>query len=647
MFVFGVSPRYTKIVLAAFCAAVLLMLFPHSALAQLGGENIRGDQGLKSGSQAPPGWYLGDMFYFYETDTVVGANGNSLSGPQVNLFGNFFVVSHVSKKKFLGANYAFTVAPAIVNTRLTLPSLNLDASSWGLADMYIQPAQLGWHFKRADALLGYAFFAPVGRFTAGANNNTGLGMWSNEFSGGTTVYFDAARKWHAAATGFYEIHSSKQDLDLKIGDMFTLEGGVGRAFLQGYANAGLAYFGQWKVTEDSGTDVSPLTAGLKGSMFGLGPEINLPLGKHPIFLTFRYLFDVRSRVSTQGQYAFLSVVWAHPSKPDLPAKATCSAQPTEVIPGEPVTVTATADNFDPKHTLTYSWNSTGGKISGPETSGTVDTSGLAAGTYTATARVSDPKKKAAEASCSANFTVKEVPKNPPTLSCSANPSSVQAGTSATVSCTCTSPDNVPVTVGGWTASGGTISGSDNTATLNTTGASAGPITVSATCSDSRGLTSQAASTQVTVENPPPPPPPKANKLGECDFTNMAKIGKPWRVDNECKGRLDDIAKNLQQNADNRVVIVGNAEPTEKRKNLAAERAVNSKAYLTGGEAKLGIDASRIETRTGNAGTKTTEYWIVPAGGSFSGDGTQPVDENSVQPVPDHPHAAPRKAAQQQ
>ena len=175
-------------------------------------------------------------------------------------------------------------------------------------------------FQARGCASGLRIFAPVGRFTAGANNNTGLGMWSNEFSGGTTVYFDAARKWHAAATGYYEIHSSKQDLDLKIGDMFTLEGGVGRAFFQGYANAGLAYFGQWKVTEDSGTDVSPLTAGLKGSMFGLGPEINMPLGKHPIFLTFRYLFDVRSRVSTQGQYAFLSVVWAHPSNRIFPRK---------------------------------------------------------------------------------------------------------------------------------------------------------------------------------------------------------------------------------------------------------------------------------------------------------------------------------------
>jgi hypothetical protein len=149
---------------------------------------------------------------------------------------------------------------------------------------------------------------------------------------------------------------------------------------------------------------------------------------------------------------------------------------------------------------------------------------------------------------------------------------------------------------------------------------------------------------VTVENPPPPPPPQASKLTDCDFENMAKIGKPWRVDNECKGKLDDVAKNLQQNADNKLVIVGNAEPAEKRKNLAAERAVNSKAYLTGGEAKLGIDPNRIETRTSSEGTKTAEYWIVPGGGAFSEANTQPVDESVVKAVPDHPRAAPKKAA---
>jgi len=330
--------------------------------------------------------------------------------------------------------------------------------------------------------------------------------------------------------------------------------------------------------------------------------------------------------------------------PGPPASASCSINPSEVMAGEPVTATATGTNFNSKRTLNYTWSSTGGKITGTGNTASIDTNGIAGGTYTATARISDPKAKGGEATCTANFTVKEPPKNPPTMSCSANPTTLEAGGNSTITCTCTSPDNVPVTVSNWTPTGGSVSGSGSNATLNTSGISPGPITVSATCSDSRGLKTQ-ASTQVTVENPPPPAPtPQASKLSDCGFENMAKIGKPWRVDNECKGKLDDVAKNLQQNADNKLVIVGNAEPTEKRKNLAAERAVNAKAYLTGGEAKLGIDPSRIETRTGSAGTQTVEFWVVPAGATFSGEGTQPVDESMVKAVPDHPRAAAQKKA---
>ncbi|MFZ0283978.1 MAG: outer membrane beta-barrel protein [Terriglobales bacterium] len=313
--------------------------------------------------------------------------------------------------------------------------------------------------------------------------------------------------------------------------------------------------------------------------------------------------------------------------------ASCSVQPSEVMVGEPITATATGGNFNPKHTLTYTWESNGGKIAGKGSTASIDTNGVAGGSYAVTAHISDPKmKNGGTASCSANFTVKEPPKNPPTMSCSASPSTLQAGGTSTITCTCTSPDNVPVNVGGWTSTGGSVSGSGSTASLNTTGASAGPITVTATCTDPRGLGTQ-ASTQVNVENPPPPPPPPAQKLSQCDFPNKVK---PWRVDNTCKAILDDVAKNLQQNADAKLVIVGNAEPGEKRPNLAAERAVDSKGYLTSGEAQLGIDPSRIETRTGNAGTKTAEYWVVPSGGTFSGEGTEAVDESKVKAVPDHP-----------
>jgi hypothetical protein len=343
--------------------------------------------------------------------------------------------------------------------------------------------------------------------------------------------------------------------------------------------------------------------------------------------------------SLQGARLRTGLVFNFGGAPAVPPAASCSVQPSEVMVGEPITATVSTSNFDPKHTLTYNWSSNGGKITGRDTTATVDTNGVAGGSYTVTARVSDPKmKKGGEASCSANFTVKEPPKNPPTMSCSANPSTVQTGTPSTITCTCTSPDNVPVNVGSWTSSGGSVSGSGNTATLNTTGTSAGPITVSATCTDSRGLTAS-ASTRVNVEVPPPPP-PQASKLSSCDFPNKVK---PWRVDNTCKAVLDDVAQRLQHDPDARLVIVGNADPSEKRKNLAAERGVNSKAYLSGGEAKQGIDASRIEVRTGSAGTKTADYWVVPAGATFSEPGTSMVDEAAVKPVPDHPAPAKKMA----
>ena len=266
------------------------------ASAQLGGSNIRGDFGLKSGSQGPPGYYLGNFFYFYNSDQVRLAGGTKVSGPNLHLFANAFILSYVTERKFLGAHWGVTIIPAILNAALDLPRLNVGTSNWGMGDSYIQPVQLGWHFKQADAFAGYAFFAPTGRFTPGATNNTGLGMWSNEFSLGTTVYFDPEKKWHASAAGFYEIHSSKHGQDLTVGDLVTVEGGLGRAFLKGFANAGAAYFVQWKVSPDRGADVPLLVAGNKGSMLGVGPELNMPLGKkshHPdISIPVRYTLSL-------------------------------------------------------------------------------------------------------------------------------------------------------------------------------------------------------------------------------------------------------------------------------------------------------------------------------------------------------------------
>jgi len=335
--------------------------------------------------------------------------------------------------------------------------------------------------------------------------------------------------------------------------------------------------------------------------------------------------------------------------PPAPLAAACSAQGnTEVYAGEPVSFSAATSNILKNHSVTYAWSGTGGKVSGKDNTASVDTTGLAPGSYTVSARVSDAKmKKGGDASCSSNFTVKNPPpKNPPVMSCSASPTSVQAGASVSVTCTCTSPDGVPVSVASWTTSAGRLSGGGSNASIDTTGAAPGSVSVAAVCTDSRGLTAN-SSAGFTVENPPPPPPkPVFSKLNECAFPNKLK---PWRVDNACKAILDDVALRLQREADAKATVVGYADAKEKMvkkghkakaASLAAERAVDAKAYLTD---EKGIDGARIDTRTSDADGQKADFYIVPAGASAVSEGTA-VDESKVKAIPDHPKKAMKKMA---
>jgi outer membrane protein OmpA-like peptidoglycan-associated protein len=314
--------------------------------------------------------------------------------------------------------------------------------------------------------------------------------------------------------------------------------------------------------------------------------------------------------------------------PPVPPSAACSAQPTDVFAGEPVQITVTPSNFNPKRQLTYSYTATGGKVAGNTGTTSVDTNGLAGGSYTVTANVTDGKK--GTATCSATFNVKQP--QAPTITCSANPTTLRPGDTATISCQGQSPDNRTLTYK-HESSAGTITGNGPQASLNSQGAQPGPITVTSTVTDDRNLSANTQTT-VTVEAPPPPPPPPpaASKINQIEFPNTQK---PWRVDNTAKAVLDDVALRLQREPDARLVIVGSQDPTEKRPNLSAERAVDSKFYLTNDK---GIDPNRIETRSGGTAGKIAEFWIVPAGAAYTG--SEPVvDESKIKPIPDHPAPA--------
>lgn len=327
-----------------------------------------------------------------------------------------------------------------------------------------------------------------------------------------------------------------------------------------------------------------------------------------------------------------------------PLAATCSINPTSVMAGEPVTMAVTAGNIPKNHTVTYDFKSAGGKATPKDNTVAIDTTGLAPGQYTVNATVTDPKaRKMGPATCNAGFNVQEPPKHPPTVYCSANPATVQAGTPSTITATGQSPDNRPLTYG-FTTSSGRISPSGAQATLDTAGAYAGPIYVTCTATDDRGL-SGSNRTSVNVEVPAPPP--QASKCSDISFARDKR--RPARVDNEAKALLDDCALRLQREPDAKAVVVGNFDPAEGKKGraLAEQRAVNTKAYLT---QEKGIDPNRFELRVGNAGTKTAEVWIVPPGATFNLAGSETFDASKMKagtnayPKAPAPKAAPKKKA---
>ena len=330
----------------------------------------------------------------------------------------------------------------------------------------------------------------------------------------------------------------------------------------------------------------------------------------------------------------------------VPITLTAVATPTTVYPGDPVTVTATAENVAPKLNTVYSWQ--GAEISGGNGSTiTVETGDLSPGSHTLKAQVKEGKhgkegRKAWEvADASANFTVKQF--EPPTVGCTVNPSTIKPGESASVAAAGVSPQNRPLTYS-YAATAGAVTGSGSSATYVSTGAPTGTVGITCTVADDKGQSAN-STTNLSVLQPPPPPVPHTEALGNISFAHDKK--RPTRVDNEAKAILDGVALRLQKQPDAKAVVVGEANATERAQtakeakaalknkhakvdDLAAERAVNTKDYLV---TEKGIDPSRVIVRTGNTDGQLVEDYLVPAGADFDSDvtGTSPVDETTVKP----------------
>jgi outer membrane protein OmpA-like peptidoglycan-associated protein len=295
--------------------------------------------------------------------------------------------------------------------------------------------------------------------------------------------------------------------------------------------------------------------------------------------------------------------------PPPPATLACSASPTSVFPGEPITVTATAGSLEPKLNAIYSWSGSG--ASGNGTSTTVATTSLDPGNYSVKGELKEGKpgkeglKPGQTADCTASFTVKAF--EPPTISCSASPTTIKPGETSTITCTGMSPQNRPLTYS-YTASAGTVTGSGTTASFASTGAPTGATTITGKVSDDKNQTAT-ADTSVTIEPPPPPPGPSPEQvrlearlaLHSVFFpTDLPGIKHPeGGLLESQQGTLTTLATDfksyIQLKPDAHLILAGHADKrgsAEYNKALSERRVARTKQFLVA----QGVPEASIETQ---------------------------------------------------
>ncbi|MBU2487954.1 MAG: transporter [Proteobacteria bacterium] len=262
--------------LAVICLPLFILFSASSALAA---HYEPGVEGVMAATTPPPGIHWRMYNAWMDADTLNNDDGDEANLEfDIKVFANVNRLVWGSKTRLLGADWGMDVVIPLINADLSIkvpsgPSL-VDESSFGLGDITVEPLWMTWRLSRFDISGGLALVIPTGSWDAQEALNTGEGYWSGMLTLGATWYMDEAKAWTASVLTRTLVHSEQEDTDITPGAGFVAEWGVGKSFMAGknlQIRPGVAGFGQWQLTEDSGGSANKDAQVRK---YGIGPEVN-------------------------------------------------------------------------------------------------------------------------------------------------------------------------------------------------------------------------------------------------------------------------------------------------------------------------------------------------------------------------------------
>jgi hypothetical protein len=283
--------------------------------------------------------------YLYTTDRLNDRNGDEIhsvtlhpkAGPgatanvnvNVDLYALVPAIIWVPDWNPFGLKFGALIAPTFANASLEAAlsvATNLggtvEAGSFGVGDLFVQPLWIGWAPQHFDLAFAYGFYAPAGRYDTTTelvrgggtievedSDNLGYGFWTQQLQA-SGAWYPWTNKATAVVTALtYENHQDKKDFDLEPGDNLTLNWGISQ-FLPLWKDhtllveVGPAGYDSWQITDDSGSDASNQ---VHDQVHGVGGQLGLAHVPWSLAVTFHAFHEFSSEDRFQGNAFGLSV----------------------------------------------------------------------------------------------------------------------------------------------------------------------------------------------------------------------------------------------------------------------------------------------------------------------------------------------------
>jgi hypothetical protein len=295
------------VVLAISAAYLLIGL--DTANGQSLGHKLPGLIGLDAGRIPEPGLYLIDRAVAYDANQLRDRFGNVIpvGDLEFQALANAAGISYT--KKFTNRSLSLSMTAAIPAARLRLNVFDRPEASFdrfGLADIYVQPARLGWRKGRVDVVGAYGIYIPTGKFFLVGDRGISQGQVTHELSGGGTVFADRERTAFITALASFELNHRKFNIDITRGSLFQIQGGAGISRLNRTLEVGIAGYALWQITDDSGGDLPPILRGVRDQVYGLGPEAAVAFKSIRSQLRVRYQWDLGVLARPKGNIFVIS-----------------------------------------------------------------------------------------------------------------------------------------------------------------------------------------------------------------------------------------------------------------------------------------------------------------------------------------------------